>query len=214
MCVWLHSISKFLTFNKDRAMDSERELIFLRFRAVLSSDSSICDRFWFDTSVQKIGLGRYRLYPHTFQLVFTLNEEDKDKDQNNTEQQDDEISSVDSFSATSSSGKTARAFPVGDSTVGDEGSSDLTNNRAIMASQFEEVLAKRKVVQVGSFCVVEDEAILEARTRTFVRWINGHLHSKGIHVKNLDSDLESGVVIIKLLETLAHEKRIPGRLVC
>ncbi len=91
--------------------------------------------------------------------------------------------------------------------------SDLISKQGVMASQFEEVLAMRKMVQVESLGVEEDETIIEARTRTFVRWINGCLHSKGIHIKNLDSDLESGVVLIKLLETLAHGKRIPGRLV-
>lgn len=80
-----------------------------------------------------------------------------------------------------------------------------------MASQYEDTLAMQKMVQVESLSVEEDELILEARSRTFISWINRHLRSKGIRIQNLDSDLESGVVLIKLLETLAHGRRIPGR---
>jgi hypothetical protein len=141
-----------------------------------------------------------------FQLQLTLHEEIEDNTVTN-EQQDKERT-VDS----SSSG----LFPIKGATSAsfqEDPDSDLISEQGVMASQFEEVLAMRKMVQVESLGVEEDEAVIEARTRTFVRWINGCLHSKGIHIKNLDSDLESGVVLIKLLETLAHGKRIPGRLV-
>ena len=187
-------------------MDCERQLVSFQFRAVLSNSVML----WFNTSMQKIGLHRFRLYPHTFQLVLTLDESEKDPEKSSIDQEEKKVLSIDRHSADS---LTATISREDSANSGDKTSSDLTNSGTTMASQFEEVLALRKQVQVGSLSVVEDEVILEARTRTFVKWINGHLHSRGIRVKNLDTDLENGVVLIKLLETLVHEKRIPGRLV-
>ena len=140
-----------------------------------------------------------------FQLQLTLHEETEEKAVTDKQQE----RTVDS----SSSGLSPIINRAATASFQEDPDSDLTSEQAAMASQFEEVLAMRKMVQVESMGVEEDEAVIEARTRTFVKWINGCLHSKGIHIKNLDTDLESGVVLIKLLETLAHGKRIPGRFV-
>lgn len=190
------------------AMDLEKLITSLNFRAVLPD----CDRVSFGTNLKQTSSDNVSFVSHIFQLQLTLNEEDENKD---TEEQDEEErSSVDSLSI-HTAGEETQNLSSGDSiSRSREGSSECASEEgAIMASLFEETLAMRKMVQVQSMPVEEDESIIEARTRTFVRWINGLLHNKGIHIKNLDSDLESGVVLIKLLETLAHGKRIPGRLV-
>ena len=79
-----------------------------------------------------------------------------------------------------------------------------------MAQQFQETSAMHKMVKVQSLPAKEDKSILEARSRTFVNWINSILPNE---VKDLDSDLESGVVLIKLLEKLAQQKWTQHRLV-
>ena len=170
-------------------MDHENQHALLRLWTALSN----CDRAWFSTSLQVIRSDDISLSLQNFQLQFTLPEEEEKENKVTNKQKDRDKSC--------SSGQE-------DPSTSD---SDLTSEQAIMASQFEETLAMRKMVQVESLPVEEDETVIEARTRTFVRWINGCLYSKGIHIQNLDSDLESGVVLIKLLETLAHGKRIPGR---
>ena len=82
--------------------------------------------------------------------------------------------------------------------------------RSNMAQQFQETSAMHQMVKVQSLPAKEDKSILEARSRTFVNWINSILPNE---VKNLDSDLESGVVLIKLLEKLAQQKLTQNRLV-
>lgn len=189
-----------------KAMDHENRCASLRLRTVLSH----CDRALFGTSLQMIRSDDISLSLQNFELQLTLHEDveenkiiNKQQDKEGTVQRSpfDPLLPVKQTATTSS-----QEDPL-------SSGSDVTREQANMASQFEEVLAMRKMVQVESWGVEEDEAVIELRTRTFVRWINGCLHSKGIHIKNLDSDLESGVVLIKLLETLAHGKRIPGRLV-
>ena len=185
-------------------MDHENRCATLRLRTVLSH----CDRALLGTSLQMIRGDHLSLSLQNFQLQLTLHEETEENTVTN--KQGDREGTVDS--------NTSDLVPTKETTVAglfqdSDPDSDLTSEQTVMASQFEEVLAMRKMVQVESLGVEEDEAVIEARTRTFVRWINGCLHSQGIHIKNLDSDLESGVVLIKLLETLAHGKRIPGRLV-
>lgn len=183
-------------------MDPENQFASLRVCAALSD----CDRVWLSTSVQRANHKDVCLFPHTFQLELTLDEEEED------------IKEVEERSADSSSGLSLSEETISVSSTysetGDETvicSTDPPSSQDIMATQSEETLVMRR--QVESLKVEEDEVILEARSRTFVRWINGCLHNKGIRIQNLDSDLESGVVLIKLLETLAPEKRIPGRLV-
>lgn len=50
-----------------------------------------------------------------------------------------------------------------------------------------------------------------ARTKTFMSWVNLHLQAKGIRIRNLHSDFEDGVVLIRLMECLAPGKKMPGR---
>ena len=57
----------------------------------------------------------------------------------------------------------------------------------------------------------DKEEIVAARTRTFIYWINVSLKIKSLRIKNLDSDLENGVILIKLMECLAPKKKTPGR---
>ena len=79
-----------------------------------------------------------------------------------------------------------------------------------MASHFEEVLAVRRTIQVGSLSQ-ETPAMVESRTRTFIAWVNKKVESRGIKIQNLTEDLENGLVLIKLLECLAPGKKMPGR---
>ena len=181
-------------------MDHESHCASLRLRTVLSH----CDRALLGTSLQMIRSDDLFLSLQNFQLQLTLHEETEEKAVTDKQQE----RTVDS----SSSGLSPIINRAATASFQEDPDSDLTSEQAAMASQFEEVLAMRKMVQVESMGVEEDEAVIEARTRTFVKWINGCLHSKGIHIKNLDTDLESGVVLIKLLETLAHGKRIPESL--
>ena len=46
---------------------------------------------------------------------------------------------------------------------------------------------------------------------TFTNWTNDHLKDTGRHVEDLQTDLDDGVTLIKLLEVLAPEKKMPGR---
>ena len=186
-------------------MDHENQYASLRLRTVLSH----CDRALLGTSLQMIRGDDLSLSLQNFQLQLTLHEEIEENKV--TDKQQDKEGTVDSSSSGLFPNKqTATTSFQEDPLTSDSG---LASEQAVMATKFEETLAMRKMVQVESLGVEEDEAVIEARTRTFVRWINGCLHSKGIHIRNLDSDLESGVVLIKLLETLAHGKRIPGRFV-
>ena len=186
-------------------MDHDNQYASLRLRTVLSH----CDRALLGTSLRMIRGDGLSLSLQNFQLQLTLHEETEENKVAN-KQQDKERTVDSSSSGLSPNKQTATTSFQEDPLTSDSG---LASEQAVMASQFEEVLAMRKMAQVESLGVEEDEAVIEVRTRTFVRWINGCLHSKGIHIKNLDSDLESGVVLIKLLETLAHGKRIPGRFV-
>ena len=52
---------------------------------------------------------------------------------------------------------------------------------------------------------------LEIRRRTFTNWINHKLEGTGKKVTNLETDLEDGEILIKLLECLAPGKKLPGK---
>ena len=160
---------------------------------------------WFTTCLQRISSEVYRVSPQTFQLEFTLDKEEKDDSETVREQGEGEERrlSVLSLPALTTRERAASIHHTRASI------SDLSN----MATLFEESLVMQKRMQVESLPTEEDKAIVAARTRTFVTWINSHLKVKGISIQNLDSDLESGVVLIKLLESLAHGKRMAGRLV-
>ena len=50
------------------------------------------------------------------------------------------------------------------------------------------------------------------RKLTFTAWINQCLHSTGLRVHDLETDLDNGLVLLKILETLSPGKKMPGRL--
>ena len=57
----------------------------------------------------------------------------------------------------------------------------------------------------------KDKEGIAIRTRTFIHWINHSLKSKSFKITNLNTDLEDGVILIKLMESLAPGKKAPGR---
>ena len=52
---------------------------------------------------------------------------------------------------------------------------------------------------------------VEVQKKTFTNWANETLKQEGVRVTNLETDLEDGVILIKLLEMLAPGRRMPGR---
>ena len=54
---------------------------------------------------------------------------------------------------------------------------------------------------------------ITVQKNTFTNWTNDHLKDTGIHVEDLETDLDDGVALIKLLEVLAPGKKMPTRLV-
>ena len=68
-------------------------------------------------------------------------------------------------------------------------------------------MAKRLLLSGAS--VGEDW--VEVQKKTFTNWANETLKQGGLRVTNLETDLEDGVILIKLLEMLAPGKRMPGR---
>lgn len=59
----------------------------------------------------------------------------------------------------------------------------------------------------------DSDDALALRTRTFIHWVNMSLNNESLKITNLDTDFESGVILIKLLEALASSKKMPGRYV-
>ena len=53
--------------------------------------------------------------------------------------------------------------------------------------------------------------VTEARSEAFRRWINFTLRCNSIAISNLKNDLESGIVLINLLQCLSPGKNMPGR---
>lgn len=51
----------------------------------------------------------------------------------------------------------------------------------------------------------------EARSAAFLKWINHTLKSKSLSASNLGKDLESGTLLINLLQCLSPGKNMPGR---
>jgi len=52
---------------------------------------------------------------------------------------------------------------------------------------------------------------VEVQKTTFTNWANDKLKQEGVRIADLETDLEDGVILIKLLEALAPGKRMPGR---
>ena len=66
----------------------------------------------------------------------------------------------------------------------------------------------------GGSDTASGEEVLAAQARTYLHWINLTLKRKSIKVSDLYEDLESGVVLIRLMECLAPGKNMHGRYVC
>ena len=52
---------------------------------------------------------------------------------------------------------------------------------------------------------------VDVQKKTFTNWINDRLKETDRRVEDLETDLEDGVTLIKLLEVLAPGKKMPGR---
>ena len=52
---------------------------------------------------------------------------------------------------------------------------------------------------------------VDVQKKTFTNWINDRLKETDRRVEELETDLEDGVTLIKLLEVLAPGKKMPGR---
>ena len=50
--------------------------------------------------------------------------------------------------------------------------------------------------------------LLAARRRTFTRWLNLQLQGAKLRVNDLEKDLASGVVLVRLLQILAPQKKV------
>ena len=50
--------------------------------------------------------------------------------------------------------------------------------------------------------------LLAARRRTFTRWLNLQLRGTKLRVDDLEKDLASGVVLVRLLQILAPQKKV------
>lgn len=52
---------------------------------------------------------------------------------------------------------------------------------------------------------------VDAQKRTLTFWVNEKLQGTGFEVQDLAADLDSGTVLIKLLEVLAPGKKMPNK---
>ena len=59
--------------------------------------------------------------------------------------------------------------------------------------------------------LLADRGWVDVQKKTFTNWTNDHLKDTGRHVEDLQTDLDDGVTLIKLLEALAPKKKMPGR---
>ena len=60
-------------------------------------------------------------------------------------------------------------------------------------------------------CESKEEEALAIQSRTFLYWVNLHLKKKSLSISDLYDDFENGVMLIRLLECLAPDKKISGR---
>ena len=49
------------------------------------------------------------------------------------------------------------------------------------------------------------------RKLTFTAWINQCLRRTDLRVQDLEKDLDNGLVLLKLIEILSPDSRLPGR---
>ena len=77
-------------------------------------------------------------------------------------------------------------------------------------TEYDKVKTMAKEIRWDGCLGQEAPEILESRTRTFLAWINKKTESLGINIQSL-TDLDSGIVLIRLLECLSPGKKISGR---
>lgn len=51
----------------------------------------------------------------------------------------------------------------------------------------------------------EPKEWVTTQAKAFTKWINQHLKNSSLQVKNIFTDLSDGLILIKLLETLAQQ---------
>ena len=56
-----------------------------------------------------------------------------------------------------------------------------------------------------------DRSWIDVQKKTFTNWVNDRLKDTGMKVEDLQVDLDTGVVLIKLLEALVPGKKMPGK---
>lgn len=61
--------------------------------------------------------------------------------------------------------------------------------------------------------IVPLESWAIAQKASFTSWMNDKLKRSGVHVKDLFSDLDDGLILIKLMEVLSG-KKMHGKYVC
>ena len=52
------------------------------------------------------------------------------------------------------------------------------------------------------------DELIAARRRTFTRWMNLKLKGSKLHVDDLEKDMSTGVVLIRLLQILSPRKKV------
>ena len=58
-----------------------------------------------------------------------------------------------------------------------------------------------------------DRSWIDVQKKTFTNWTNNRLKGTDRQVNDLQTDLDDGVILIKLLEALAPKKKMPGKCV-
>ena len=73
------------------------------------------------------------------------------------------------------------------------------------SDSFSQFISPRK--DVGPTAMAAEQ-LNAARRRTFTRWVNCQLRSAKLRVDDLEKDLASGVVLVRLLQTLSPHKKV------
>ena len=59
--------------------------------------------------------------------------------------------------------------------------------------------------------LLADRSWVDVQKKTFTNWVNEKVKDTGQKVEDLQTDLDDGVVLVKLLEALAPGKKMPGK---
>ena len=55
----------------------------------------------------------------------------------------------------------------------------------------------------------EDKEWVKVQKKTFTNWVNDRLKDTGMKIEDLTMQLDDGITLPKLLEVLAHNKKMP-----